>query len=76
MLDALRALGGRAQRRAIRDRAVELGNFRDEQLRLPPPPSKTRQYPSLLAYELDWALNALHRQGRVRRVGRGEWAIA
>jgi hypothetical protein len=76
MLAALRALGGRAQRRAIKDRAVELGNFRDEQLRLPPPPSKTAQSSSLLAYQLDWALNALHRQGRVRRVGPGEWAIA
>jgi hypothetical protein len=74
MLDALDALGGRAQRKAIKHRAIKLGHFSDDQLRLAPPPSKTRQYPSLLAYELDWALNALHRQGRVRRLGPGEWA--
>jgi hypothetical protein len=76
MLDALHALGGRGQRAAIKRKAVSLGCFTDEQRDIPPPPSKLGQYPSFLNYQLDWALNALHRRGRVRRVGPGEWATA
>jgi hypothetical protein len=76
MVEALAALGGRAHRRAATERAIELGRFSDAQLRLPPPASKSTQYPSQLEYQLDWALNALLRQGRVRRLGVGEWALA
>jgi hypothetical protein len=76
MLEALKALGGRAQRQPIKRKAVELGRFTREQLAIPAPPSKRGQYPNQLEYRLDWALNALHRQQRVRRVGPGEWELA
>ena len=76
MLDALHALGGRGQRAAIKRKAVALGSFTDEQLEIPPPPSQLAQYPNLLNYQLDWALNALHRRGRVRRPRRVGYRLA
>jgi hypothetical protein len=75
MLDALKALGGRAQRQAIKRKALELGRFTRAQLAIPAPPSKRGQYPNRLSYLLDWALNALKRQQRVRRIGPGEWEL-
>jgi hypothetical protein len=75
MLDALAALGGCAQRHAIKRKATELGPFSRAQLAIPAPPSKRGQYPNQLSYQLDWALNALHRQHHVRHVGPGEWAL-
>jgi hypothetical protein len=76
MVESLSALGGRAHRRAAREKAIALGAFSAAQLELPPPASKASQYPSQLEYQLDWALDALLQQGRVRKLGPGEWALA
>src|SRR4051795_1567622 len=64
-LSALRDLGGRAHRDAIRDRALALGQFTKDQLAVPPPSTHTR-YGSRVEYLLSWSLTWLKRDGEVR----------
>ena len=75
ILRALRELGGRAERQAIRRRAVELGHFTTTQLAIPASPSKRRQYGSMIDCRLSWALTQLKHTGRVERVAPSTWAL-
>jgi hypothetical protein len=73
--EALTQLGGTAHRRALMQRALEIGGFSAEQRALPPPPSKREQYKSQLDYRLSWALHHLHQSGAIERVEPSVWRL-
>ena len=75
ILAALDSLGALAARQDIKDRAIELGRFTEAQLRVPPPSSKVGQYPGQVAYQLDWAMNALKSAGHIRSPQRTIWEL-
>ena len=75
MVDALRSLGGIADRSVLVDRALSVGKFTADQLQVPPPPSKVGVYPSYVAYQLSWALTELRRDRVVDRVGPSRWKL-
>jgi hypothetical protein len=74
ILEALTELGGRATRRDVTDRALQLGGFSDDQLAVPPPPSHP-QYANQIEYRLSWAMTDLKRIGEVVNPERGIWAL-
>jgi len=71
---ALEDLGGRASRSDLKTRAIELGEFSDEQRAVPGPPTKTAM--TRLEYELGWAIDALHKEGVINNPARGTWELA
>ena len=76
---ALKALGGRAHRQAIRDKAIQVGDFSKAQLTVPQPfqnPEHRRAYPTKVGYRLAWALTDLKNRGVVRKEGDGIWSLA
>ena len=70
---ALRDLGGRAERRQIKARAIELGRFSDAQRAEPGPRSK--QPMTKLEYQLGWAIDSLHKRGAIKNPRRGCWEL-
>lgn len=75
-LDALRSLGGRAQRAAIRERALADGGFTPRELAAPAPEGSEKNYPSQVAHDLSWALTNLKHDGLVENPERGTWQLA
>lgn len=73
---ALLELGGSGERSAIVRRAVSLFRFTPAQLAVPAPPSKVRQYPNRIEYEISWAISRLHRDGTVTSPRRGFWVLS
>ena len=76
---ALKALGGRAHRQAIKDKAIQLADFSKAQLTVPQPfqnPQHRRAYPTKVGYRLAWALTDLKNRGVVRKEGDGIWSLA
>jgi hypothetical protein len=73
---ALLELGGSGERAAIVRRAVSLFRFTTAQLAVPAPPSKVRQYPNRIEYELSWALSRLHRDGVITSPRRAFWTLS
>jgi hypothetical protein len=75
-LSALQALGGEAQRSAIREWALAHGDFNPLELAAPPPDAVARKCPNLVEYELGWALTNLKRNGLVEKPKWGTWRLA
>lgn len=73
VLEAVDQLGGRAHRRAITRRVLEIGNFSPEQLAVPPPSTNTGGFPNRIEYLVSHSLSALKKKGRLDNVERGEW---
>ena len=74
-LEAVTALGGRATRAEIRERALRDGGFTAKQLAVPGPPKKP-QYPRMVDYYLSWSLTWLKKGGLLHSEGRSVWALA
>ena len=75
-LDALRALGGEAERRAIIERALADGGFTRRELTAPPPPAAAVKFARMVDYELSWALTNLKRDGLLENPARSVWRLA
>ena len=75
-LDALRALGGEAERRAIVQRALADGGFTRRELAAPPPPAAAVKFPSMVDYQLSWSLTNLKRDGLLENPARSVWRLA
>ena len=75
-LDALRALGGEAERRAIIERALADGGFTRRELAAPPPPAAAVKFACMVDYELSWALTNLKRDGLLENPARSVWRLA
>jgi hypothetical protein len=75
-LSALQALGGEAQRGAIREWALAHGDFNSLELGAPPPDAVAGKLPNLVEYELRWALTNLKRDGLVENPKWGTWRLA
>jgi hypothetical protein len=75
-LDAVRALGGEAERRAIVQRALADGGFTRHELAAPPPPAAAVKFPSMVDYQLSWALTNLKRDGLLENPARSVWRLA
>ena len=75
-LDALRALGGEAERRAIIQRALADGGFTRRELAAPPPPAAAVKFACMVDYELSWALTNLKRDGLLENPARSVWRLA
>lgn len=75
VLAALDALGGEAHRRDIVDKALELGEFSDEQMAVAPPPSQVGRYETKIHYHLAWALHLAKREGRLAKLGGARWRL-
>jgi hypothetical protein len=72
---ALRALGGSASAKAIRQKVAELGQLTEEQVNHPGPlSSRTR---TRLAHGVDWSLQSLRNRGIVMHNGRrpATWSL-
>jgi restriction endonuclease Mrr len=74
-LDALRVLGGEAQREAIREWALAHGGFSARELAAAPPESAAGQYPRLVDHQLSWALTNLKRDGLLENPQRSTWRL-
>lgn len=75
-LDAVRALGGEAERRAIVERALADGGFTRRELAAPPPPAAAVKFASMVDYQLSWALTNLKRDGLLENPARSVWRLA
>jgi len=75
-LDALRALDGEAERRAIIQRALADGGFTRRELAAPPPPAAAVKFASMVDYQLSWALTNLKRDGLLENPARSVWRLA
>ena len=75
-LDAVRGLGGEAERRAIVQRALADGGFTRRELAAPPPPAASVKFASMVDYELSWALTNLKRDGLLENPARSVWRLA
>jgi hypothetical protein len=75
-LEALRALGGEAQRRAIYEHALAHAGFTERELQAPPPEAAGDKFKSLVDHNLAWALTGLRRDGLVENPSRGAWRLA
>jgi hypothetical protein len=73
-IKALEALGGRARRQEVIGKALELGDFTDCQLAVPPPPSHPR-YGSLIGYWLSWSLTENKKAGLLQNPDRNVWSL-
>lgn len=74
-LEAMRALGGEASRRAISEHALSAGGFKARELNAPPPAVASSKYPRLVDYELSWALTNLKRDGLVENPRWRTWTL-
>jgi restriction system protein len=73
---ALEALGGQAERSAIKEKALELGNFTPGQRAEPTHAiSKRESNPSELHYRLGWAISHAKNAGLIEQVERGWWRL-
>jgi len=70
---AVRDLGGSAEREAIYEKAIEIGQFSDEQLAIPPPPGNQANLPSKVHFEISFALSDAKTAGRLDNPSRGVW---
>ncbi len=75
-LDAIRALGGEAERRAIVERALADGGFTRRELAASPPPAASVKFASMVDYQLSWALTNLKRDGLLENPARAVWRLA
>ena len=75
-LDAVRALGGEAERRAIVQRARDDGDFTRRELAAAPPPAAAVKFASMVDYQLSWALTNLKRGGLLENPARSVWRLA
>lgn len=75
-LEALRALGGEAHRSAIRDRALEHGDFTSRELAAPAPQRARRKHDRAVEEKLSFAPGDLEKKGLVERLGGGVWRLA
>jgi 5-methylcytosine-specific restriction endonuclease McrA len=75
-LEALRALGGEAQRRAIREHALAQAGFTERELSASPPEAAGDKFESLVHHNLAWALTNLKRDGLVERTAHAVWRLA
>lgn len=75
-LDALRALGGEAQRKQIHEWALAHGGFTPRELAAPSPENAAGQYPRPIDYYLSWAPTNLKRDGLVENPERSIWKLA
>jgi Mrr N-terminal domain len=74
---ALETLGGRAERGAIKEKALELGRFSQAQLAEPVHAiSKRASNPSELHYRLGWAISHAKNAGLIEPVERGWWRLS
>jgi hypothetical protein len=74
-LDALRALGGEAQRKPIQDWALAHGGFTPRELAAPSPEKAAAQHPRLVDYYLSWAPTNLRRDGLVENAKWSTWKL-
>ncbi len=74
-LAALRALGGRGPRDAIRARAIELGGFTARELSAVGVERSGGKPGRLVDQQLSWALSDLKREGLVENPQRGTWKL-
>jgi hypothetical protein len=74
-IEAFRALGGRAHRHAIYRKVPELGKFTSAQRALPPPARNRGGFDDKLTFLISFSLSTLAKQGRLRRLGGGEWEL-
>jgi hypothetical protein len=74
-LEALRALGGKASRRAISEQALSAGGFTARELNAPPPAVASSKYDRLVDHELSWALTNLKRDGLVENPRWSTWTL-
>jgi hypothetical protein len=75
ILEALRTLGGEAEREAILAHARSHGGFTERVLAAPPPAKGASYYSSLIDHQLSWALTNLRRDGLVEKPKRGIWEL-
>jgi hypothetical protein len=75
-LEALRALGGEAQRRAILDHALAQAGFTERELAASPPEAAGDKFRSLVDHNLSWALTNLKRDGLVKNPAWSVWRLA
>jgi 5-methylcytosine-specific restriction endonuclease McrA len=75
-LDAIRALGGEAQRGAIREWALAYGGFTSRELAAPPPEPVAKQFGSLVEHKLSWALTDLKRARLLENPRWNTWRLA
>jgi Mrr N-terminal domain len=67
---AVQDLGGRATRGAVRDRALELGEFTADEMAQP----SAKPGMSQIEYHMGWALSELKNDGRLFNPQRGIWS--
>lgn len=75
-LEALRALGGEAQRREILAWASSHGGFTERERTAPAPEKAAHKYPNALDHQLAWVLTNLKRQGLVKNPEWSTWCLA
>jgi hypothetical protein len=75
-LEALRQLGGSARREQIRERAIQIAGFTEDELAWPPPEAAREKYDTLVEHQLSWALTDLKRKRLVENPARGTWRLA
>lgn len=74
-LEGLRALGGKARRKAIEDWALAHGGFTPRELAAPRPERAPDKYTSLVEHELAWTLTNLKRDGLVENPKWSTWKL-
>jgi 5-methylcytosine-specific restriction endonuclease McrA len=74
-LEALGALGGEANRDAIRDWALAHGGFTARELAAPPPEAAGGKYRNAVRHQLSWTLTNLKREGLVENPKWSMWRL-
>jgi len=74
-LEALRVLGGEAQRREILAWASSHGGFTERERTAPAPAKANHKYSNALDHQLGWALTNLKRQGLVKKPEWSTWCL-
>jgi hypothetical protein len=74
-LDALRDLGGEAQRKRIREWALTHGKFSAREMAAAPPEAAAHKYKSAVDHALSWALTDLKKDGLLENPSWSTWKL-
>jgi hypothetical protein len=76
IVEALRQLGGQADRKTIIETAIGLGRFTEVQLTEPSRATRTNaNHPSELHHRLSWAMSHARIAGEIESVRLGVWRL-